>query len=124
LADFKAIKDAARRRVQERLLLAAVCYAGGSVDDAEDVTCRIRRRTIVTGDLPSSGLAFADRVEEKPRLIFIRDQHIPEEHNIYSFGDGEAYRVDTVEEFEGVTISAVCSRLSERSAEDWPGPSI
>ena len=119
---FREEKNLARGRLHDRLKASARCFAGAPDEESEVVTARVHSRLIRTGDLPETGLPFAEREEIDPRLVFIIDEHRPLRNNVYSLGGSEAYQVVRVEPPDGISITAVCNRLSEAEADRWPSP--
>ena len=119
---FREVKAAAREKLHDRLKVSANCFDGGPDEDPEAVSLRVHSQLVSGGDLPESGLPFAERVEVAPRLVFLIDEHRPVRNNIYSVGTSEAYKVVRIEPPDGITITAVCDRLSEAEARRWPSP--
>lgn len=119
---FRVARDAARKRLHETLQTPARCYAGEPDDGYVDVALRVHSRLVQAGDLPETGLPFSERTEVDPRLLFLVEDHRPERNNVYAVSATEAYQVVRVEPIDGITITAVCNRLSEAEAALWPSP--
>lgn len=120
--DFAKIKTDARTRVHQTLRIKARCYPKEDVRNPIDVWLRVHSRLVLDGDLPESGLPFAQRVEVLPRLVFMAAEHRPRVGNTYSLGDGTVYRVTRMEPIDGITITAIADRLKEADANQWSGP--
>lgn len=119
---FRGDRDAARLKVHRAFQVSANCYDGAPDEDPEGVTVRVHSRLTASGDLPESGLPFAERVEVAPRLVFLIAEHRPVRNNVYAVATSEAYKVIRVEPPDGISITAVCDRLSEAEARQWPSP--
>ena len=116
---LRTIKAEARERLHRVFEVEARCFRAGDPSHSESVTLRVHSAVVDTGDLPSSGLSFSERVDVSPTLVFLIGEHRPIKANVYSVSETEAYRVDHVEPVDGITVSVVCDRLSELDAASW-----
>lgn len=77
----------------------------------------------MVGDVAAPGLTGAVEFKDiEPKLVFKTTEHVPRRGYVYSLGDGNVYQVDHVEVPDGITLTAVCTRLSLTQAASYPGP--
>ena len=119
---FRQAKAKARSTLHERLAQRANCYPDGPSSTPEEVTLRVNTRVAPIGSLAGGGLTYAERWEDTPKLIFLVDEHQPVRGSVYSIGEKLAYRVDSVEPPDGITISVESIRLPASDAERYEAP--
>lgn len=74
-----------------------------------EITARLHSKFKATGDLESEG--YAERQEIVPRVIFLKQDILPENNMIIVTEDGEAYYVDNVLPPDGITITCEVTPL-------------
>lgn len=119
---FRAVKATARARLHERMKVESLCYSAGPAGGSSTVWLRVNSKSLETGDLAGTSLAYAERVETVPKLHFIAADHAPKRGNIYIIDPTEGYRVDTVEPSDGITITASAARLKESDVALYAAP--
>ena len=122
MAGFRELISTAKLRIHQRFEVDALCYPGGSTSNGIAVTCRVHTAFTTGGDLPETGFSFAERIDITPRLVFLKEDHIPARGNVYAISDDEAYLVERVEDPDYINVTAVATRLSASESERWPGP--
>lgn len=123
MSNLRAIKDKARTRLHARMRVETFCFADGPEGSYETVFLRVNSKDENVGDLQGTSLGYAERRETIPKLIFRVDEHTPKRKNVYSVGPDEAYEVDTIDPRDGITVTAIATRLSKKDAAkyDYPG---
>lgn len=119
---LRAIKDKARSRLHERMRVETLCYTDGPGGPSETVWLRVNSKDEAVGDLAGTSLAYAERVETVPKLIFLVADHVPSRNNDYIVSATEGYRVDTLEPQDGITITAVCTRIKSQEIGSYTPP--
>lgn len=119
---LRAIKDTARARLHQGMKVETLCYTDGPVGAANTVWCRVNSKNDAVGDLAGTSLAYAERAETIPKLIFIAAEHVPAKGNVYSVNATEVYRVDHLEPQDGITITAVVTRVSKNEMSAYAPP--
>lgn len=100
----------------------ALCYSSGPSGGAETVFCRLNSDIVAAGDLPGTSLAYAERADTDPKLIFLVKDHDPVRGNVYVLATGEAYRVETIDPVDVITRTANCVRLTPTQADQYVAP--
>lgn len=122
---LREIRDRARNQLHDAFSLDALCYQAGPAGGSQPVRCRRHTKIALTGAIEGQGAGLAGAVEFKdiePKLVFRTSEHVPRRGYVYSLGDGNVYMVDHVEVPDGITLTAVCTRLSLTQAASYPGP--
>lgn len=122
MSNIRIIKDKARTRLHARMKVKTFCFANGPEGSYEKVFLRVNSKDENIGDLQGIGPGYAERRETIPKLIFRVDEHIPKRKNIYSVGPEEAYEVDMIDPRDGITITAIATRLSKKNAAKYDYP--
>jgi len=119
----RAIKDKARARLHDRMRVESYCYVGGPDTAPTTVWLRVNSKDEALGDLAGTSLAYAERRETVPKLIFLAEEHDPQRGSVYAVGPEEAYKVDTVDPRDGITVTVIASRLTKKEAAlyEYPG---
>ncbi len=103
------------------LQIASLCY-----ETQASIPYGVSLRRHVTrgpaGDLPGTNLAYAERIDEDPKLVFLVSEHEPKRGYVYALDGGAVYRVDHVDPDDHETVSAAVTRLNDVEAETYPGP--
>lgn len=76
------------------------------------------------GSLTGSGATYAQRIEDKAKLVFLVEEHEPARGTVYSVEEDLAYVVEAIEPREGLTVSARASRLSKVKARTYNAPLV
>lgn len=119
---FQRIKDKARAKLHARMRVETLCYTAGPGGGSLTVYLRTLTEDKPQGDLAGTSLAYAERVETIPRLVFLHEDHTPAKGNVYVISDKEAYRVDTVEPFDGTQVLANATRLLQTELASYEAP--
>ena len=119
---LRAIKDTARDRLHSRMRVETLCYADGPSGPSSTVFVRVNSKDEAVGDLAGTSLAYAERMQTVPKLIFLADEHVPQRNNVYMVTAYEGYRVDHIEPRDGITITANATRLSSQEVGDFTPP--
>ena len=123
MPNLRDIKDTARSRLHLRMRVETLCYAGGDpAATAETVWLRVNSKDEAVGDLAGTSLAYAERAETVPKLIFLVADHTPVKNNVYMVSATEGYRVDSLEPQDGITVTAVASRLARQEIGQFTPP--
>lgn len=87
------------------------------------VTVRVHSQFKALGDVKGTSFGFAERIDIVPELVFLREQGVhPERGGVISISDEEAYRVDTVEPPDGITVKAKCPAIPLKDLGSYPTP--
>lgn len=89
---------------------------------AETVYCRVNSKDEAVGDLAGTSLAYAERMETVPKLIFLVSEHTPAKKGVYMVSATEGYRVDSIDPQDGITITANCTRLARQEIGNFTPP--
>lgn len=120
---IRSIKDLARSRLHQRMRVKTLFYPNGDpLATAETVFCRVNSKDEALGDLAGTSLAYAERRETVPKLIFLAAEHVPEKKGVYMVSATEGYRVDTIDPQDGITITAICTRLARQEIGQFAPP--
>ena len=74
------------------------------------------------GDQQGTNFHYAEREDFTPKIIFLKEQVIPERGDIVSVGDGEAYLIDLRKPADDLFVTAFVSPLPAEDAEGIPIP--
>ncbi len=121
---LRTIKDRARAQLHDRMRVETLCYVDGPSGSSTTVYPRVNSKDEAVGDLAGTSLAYGERHETIPKLIFLVSEHTPARGNVYVVSATEAYRVNDLEPQDGISITANCVRLkndSELAAYTAPG---
>ncbi len=120
---LRAIKATARSRLHDRMRVETYAYNDGPDGDRETVFLRVNSEVEEVGDLAGTSLAYAQRGETVPKLIFwIADGHTPKRGTVYAVDTDEAYQVDNLEPRDGPTVTAIAKRLPKEEAAKYEHP--
>lgn len=119
---LRAIKDTARARLHARMRVETLCYVDGPSGPSTTVWLRVNSKDEAVGDLAGTSLAYAERAETVPKLIFLAEEHVPARNNVYMVSAYEGYRADYIEPQDGITITANATRLSSQEVGDFTPP--
>jgi hypothetical protein len=87
------------------------------------ITVRTHTQFKALGDVKGTSFGFAERVDIVPELIFLREQGVqPLRGGVISISHEEAYRVDTVEPPDGITVKAKCPMIPLKDLGSYPTP--
>lgn len=130
LRDIKAAARAAlhtEMKVQALYLVKNPLYVTPVVDPdipeyiETPVGVRVHDSFKALGDMKGTNFHFAEAMESMPRIVFWREEFSAIERGaIISVEAGEAYKIDSVEPPDGLTITAPCTRLSAAQAAGLP----
>lgn len=118
-----------RRKLHEFMQRPALCfehpYRPG--DAGKPITVRVHDNYLRLGDLKGTNFNYAEKEEDVPTLIFMRDelaaQGIELKRNmIVSVEPGLGYRISTPKPPNGITISTTASRLDDEDVDGLPVP--
>ena len=123
MSTFRDLKERSRASLHAAMSFDAFCYTGGSTTRYKTVSARKHTTRNNNGDLAGTSLQFAEVREESPRLVFLIEDHAPDNGNVYTLETGDAYYVDHVDPVDGVTQTAICSVLSEADRANYRFPS-
>ena len=107
MAGWREQKNNARLLVHRTFEVPVRCRM--SDNSVLATTARLHSKTKTTGDLESEG--YAERQEIVPRVIFLKQDILPENNMIIVTEDGEAYYVDNVLPPDGITITCEVTPL-------------
>lgn len=120
MADFRALKERARRDLHEHLQVPAY-YRASPSSAWVAVHVRHHRATQRIGDLP--GLEGATMRDLIPRLIFMRDEvAMPARGAIVSIATGEAYSIGDTDPPDGISITAHIAPVPAAQTTGFPVP--
>lgn len=119
---LRDIKTTARARLFDKMKVETLCYTSGPLGGSDTVYARVNSKNEAVGDLAGTSLAYAERSETIPKLIFLAADHIPKRGYVYVVDEHEAYRVDSTEPRDTITITAACSRLSSSELASYTPP--
>lgn len=120
---FRDKKVAMRERLHGLMQSLAFLYPEGLTDnDPEIVSVRVHTQIAQEGDIKGTSFAYAEKLSEEPRLVFLAREHVPRRGDIVMLSPVEGYRVDATEPQDTITISAKVVRLSKTECEDYDAP--
>lgn len=119
---LRSIKDKARARLHLRMRVETLCYADGPAGPSTTVYARVNSKDEAVGDLAGTSLAYAERRETIPKLIFLAAEHTPVKKNVYMVSATEGYRVDSIDPQDGITITANATRLASQEVGNFTPP--
>jgi len=93
-------------------------------DNSGTVPCLVRVHTKfdALGDVKGTSFAYAERHEDIPQIIFMRDQVLPDRGGIVSVEPGEAYCIDNTLPPDDITQTGQVTRLPDAEALGLPVP--
>lgn len=119
---LRDIKARSRSRLHERMKVETLCYTDGPSGPSETVWLRVHSEIEKKGDLAGTSLAYAERLDDNPKLVFLAADHTPKKKNVYIVSDVEGYRIDSLEPQDGITIKAVAVRLKAEEVSNYAAP--
>lgn len=123
MGGFFAEKQAARTAVHEYMSRPGLYIPDIAFPSTNTpVTVRVHERWTEIGNLKGTSFHFAEREEVTPRLVFWVSEIVPDRLAVVSVAAGEAYRVETVEPKDGLSVTANVVRLSAAEAAGLPVP--
>lgn len=82
------------------------------------VHIRVHTKFAALGDMKGTNFNYAERQDELPRLIFMRDEvMMPERGAVVSVELGEAYTVDHTDPPDGISITAFVTPFEKNDPE-------
>jgi len=114
----------ARRALHDYMSVPALCFNWPLPDGEEPkrVSVRIHDKITIVGDLKGTNFHYAERYDYVPRAIFMRDEIIPQRKMILTVEPGIAYRIDSVEPPDEITITANLTRIRPEETVGMPFP--
>ena len=107
---LRDIKTKARSALHEAMKVPAYYF---SAVGETPISCNVRvhSKFRALGDISTmSGLA--ERMDETPRLVFLVSEVVPVNKSFVTISATEGYQVDHLEPDDGITVTAIVSRLS------------
>lgn len=128
MSRIRDLKRQARRAIHREFQIDALYLVpavdGPGYDLTLPVQVRLHLRAVELGDLKGTNFHYADRHDNNPQIIFLREQvALPARNAVVSIEVGEAYRIDNLNAPEDITIAANVTRmpLSETVGLPIPG---
>jgi hypothetical protein len=123
---LRAIKAQARRDLHEAMRVPALYLPDwpGDVEDAIPCHVRVHTRFEALGDMTGTSLGYAEVTEQTPKLIFWREELNPSQGGVVSVELGEAYRIQSIDPKDGLTITALVSPMSAAQSIGLPVPEV
>lgn len=87
------------------------------------ITVRVHSQFKALGDVKGTSFGFSERIDIVPELVFLREQGVqPRRDGVVSISNEEAYRVDTVEPPDGITVKAKTPAIPLKDLGGYPTP--
>lgn len=87
------------------------------------ITVRVHSQFKALGDVKGTSFGFAERIDIVPEVVFLREQGVhPRRDGVVSISAEEAYRVDTVEPPDGITVKAKAPAIPLKDLGGYPTP--
>ena len=112
---FREVKRRARRQLHARLAEPALYFAG---PDATPVPVTVRLH-LKFADVGGPAPGYAEMSVVAPRVVFLAEQVAPSNRGIVVTRDLGAWRVESHEPADDVTITAEVARLSDAQATQF-----
>lgn len=88
-----------------------------------EITVRVHSQFKALGDVKGTSFGYAERIDIVPELVFLREQGVqPKRGGVVSISHEEAYRVDTVEPPDGITVKAKSPAIPVKDLGGYPTP--
>ena len=120
---FRDIKNQARLNVHETLQVAGLYLESPADQNPKEITIRVWTKWQEFGKIKPE---FSDFSDANPKIIFLRSQiPLPKKNAIVSVERGEAYRIESTEASDGLTVTAIVAKIPESTPYllDIPVPS-
>ena len=113
----------ARRDLHRGLQVAAFVYVTGRKNVVKVVNVRPQTEWGQLGDVKGTSLVYAERQDTKDsRIIFLVEEHTPNNGDIVMIAPGEGWKVDNTEPVYNVTQAAQVVRLGPKELSQYPAP--
>jgi hypothetical protein len=107
---LRDIKTKARSALHDAMKVPAYYFAAIG-DDPVECSVRVHSKFRALGDISTmSGLS--ERIDETPRLVFLVSEVTPVNKSFVTISASEGYQIDHLEPDDGITVTAIVSRLS------------
>ena len=118
LVEYRA---AARVTVHDRLSVPVRVHASDGASHV-DTVARVMDRVEEVGSLTGSGSTYVQRKAKTAEVLFFMADHVPVRGQVVVVSAGEAYRIQTIEPPDGLSVTAATSRLSTTDAAAFSAP--
>lgn len=112
---FRDVKRKARRDLHAHMEVAALYLV---TPTATPVPCTVRVWTKWGQMGKLAGAGWAELQETAPKIIFVEPSFRPRAQALVSIEPGEAYRIDTTQPADDISITAEVTRLNPKNAAD------
>lgn len=126
-SSFREHMDAGRRQLHAEMSVPALYFTWPYVEGTtptQEISVRVWHGFALSGDLKGTNFNYAEVEADSPRIIFLRSEIRPFKRFVVSVAPGEAYRIDTVEPPNGITVTAKVKRLGSDEAQGLPVPGV
>lgn len=79
------------------------------------VSVRVLNRWDAQGDLQGFDYAPAERKASTPKIICLVEKLVPRRMDVFSVEAGEAYKVEDTDPVDGITVTANCHRITDKT---------
>lgn len=120
--DLRAQKRKSRTALHQAMKVRALYIPPGTGTIPVPCEVRVHTKFEAKGDLKGTSFSYAEKESETPKIIFMEPGFELENKAVVSVEPGEAYRIDSFEPPDGITISASVVRLRSEQAAGLPVP--
>ena len=113
--NWRDTKNSARRVLHNTMKIPAVHISAGKPPVETPVFVRLLHAWDAQGDLQGFDYAPAERKATSPQIICLVEDLTPKRRDVFSFAEGEAYKVEDVEPVDGITLTANCHRITDKT---------
>ena len=125
---FRDDKRNARRVLHSTMQVPALYFepdSAVSIASPTPVTVRVHSQITDLGDMQGTSLAYAERAEQVPRVIFmLADLSSASNGGVFSIQAGEAYKIDSLDPADDITQTARVTRMRKVECCDFPVPPL
>ncbi|MEL4071756.1 hypothetical protein WKW50_16550 [Ochrobactrum sp. GPK 3] len=112
----------ARETLHRDMSSPALYFTEEDYSDAIEVSVRMHEKWVASGDLKGTNFNYAEVEDVAPRLIFQVSEVSPKRGAFVSIEPGLAYRVDSVDPEDDLTVTVIAIRLSKSETVGFPVP--
>lgn len=120
---FREIKQTSRRRLHDKMKVAANHYVAGNVLATPTlIYVRAHNKNVNQGDQAGTSLGFAEVREDIPKVIFDLTEIIPARLDVVIISATEGYRIKLVDPEDGEFVTTQANRLSAAEIGGYSAP--
>lgn len=122
MLSHRAMKDQARRDLHSHAQVPALYVSPAPGVEPRLISVRLHHKPEMIGGL-TGDKAWANKSEIKVTVVVLREQLTnPPNGGIFSFAQGEAYRINKTDKPDGITVTCHVTKIADADTADLPYP--